>query len=95
MANRIDHINKSINLNDCHSLLEIGGGFAANIHFLLSNFTNLKKIGSSGMFKYNNQDHAIATGLYAARNVISGKNLIDIWKINSEGIYQEGEVKND
>ncbi len=44
MANRIDHINKSINLNDCHSLLEIGGGFAANIHFLLSNFTNLKKI---------------------------------------------------
>ena len=61
----------------------------------LSQFTNLEIIGRSGMFKYNNQDHAIATGLYAARNVISGKNLIDIWKINSEGIYQEGEVKND
>ena len=61
----------------------------------LSQFTNLAIIGRSGMFKYNNQDHAIATGLYAARNVISGKNLIDIWKINSEGIYQEGQVKDD
>jgi len=61
----------------------------------LTKFTNLEIIGRSGMFKYNNQDHAIATGLYAARNVISGKNLIDIWKINSEGIYQEGQVKDD
>ena len=61
----------------------------------LSRFSNLEIIGRSGMFKYNNQDHAIATGLYAARNVISGKNLIDIWKINSEGIYQEGQVKDD
>ena len=61
----------------------------------LTKFTNLEIIGRSGMFKYNNQDHAIATGLYAARNVISGKNLIDIWKINSEGIYEEGQVKDD
>ena len=60
----------------------------------LLKFTNLEIIGRSGMFKYNNQDHAIATGLYAARNVISGKNLIDIWKINSEGIYQEGQIKD-
>ena len=43
------------------------------------------------MFKYNNQDHAIATGLYAARN-LSQKDKIDIWNINSEGIYQEGET---
>jgi len=61
----------------------------------LSKFTNLVVIGRSGMFKYNNQDHAIATGLYAARNVIAGKNLIDIWKINSEGIYQEGQVSDN
>ena len=61
----------------------------------LSQFTNLVIIGRSGMFKYNYQDHAIATGLYAARNVIAGKNLIDIWKINSEGIYQEGQVNDN
>ena len=45
------------------------------------------------MFKYNNQDHAIATGLYAARNLENFDNKIDIWKINSEGIYQEGEIE--
>ncbi len=61
----------------------------------LSVFKNLSIIGRSGMFKYNNQDHAIATGLYAVRNTISNKNLIDIWKINSEGIYQEGQVDGD
>ena len=61
----------------------------------LSAFKNLSIIGRSGMFKYNNQDHAIATGLYAARNTISNKNPIDIWKINSEGIYQEGQVDDD
>jgi hypothetical protein len=27
-------------------------------------------IGRSGMFKYNNQDHAIATGLLAARTAL-------------------------
>ena len=43
------------------------------------------------MFKYNNQDHAIATGMYAARNLISEGKKIDIWKINSEGVYLEGD----
>ncbi len=60
----------------------------------LAQFKNLFPIGRSGMFKYNNQDHAIATGLYAARNLASKEKKIDIWKINSEGIYQEGEVEN-
>ena len=60
----------------------------------LSKFKNLFPIGRSGMFKYNNQDHAIATGLYAARNLENSNSKIDIWKINSEGTYQEGETDN-
>ena len=55
----------------------------------LQSFENITPIGRSGMFKYNNQDHAMATGIYAARNIISPENKIDIWKINSEGIYHE------
>ena len=46
------------------------------------------------MFKYNNQDHAIATGMYMARNLINKDFDIDIWNINSEGIYVEGEIKD-
>ena len=44
------------------------------------------------MFKYNNQDHAIATGIYEARNVINKDNQVDIWSINSEGIYVESNI---
>ena len=59
----------------------------------LNRFINLHPIGRSGMFKYNNQDHAIATGMYMARNLIDESFNIDIWNINSEGVYVEGEIK--
>ena len=58
-----------------------------------NNFSNLYPIGRSGMFKYNNQDHAIATGMYMARNLIDENFDVDIWNINSEGVYVEGEIK--
>ena len=43
------------------------------------------------MFKYNNQDHAMATGIYAARNLL-GKGKFDPWEVNVDGEYQE-EIK--
>lgn len=44
MCDRIDNIGKFINLNEIKSYLEIGGGFGANIHILLQNFNNIRKI---------------------------------------------------
>ncbi len=44
MANRINFINKKINLSKINSFCEIGSGFGANIHFLQTNFLNVKKI---------------------------------------------------
>jgi len=55
----------------------------------LDKFENLLPIGRSGMFKYNNQDHAIATGLYAARTAL-GQGRFDPWLVNIDGIYHEG-----
>ena len=49
-------------------------------------------IGRSGMFKYNNQDHAMATGLYAARNYL-GLGNYDPWEVNTDGEYHE-EIQN-
>jgi hypothetical protein len=46
-------------------------------------------IGRSGMFKYNNQDHAIATGLLAARTVM-GTGKFDPWLVNIDAEYHEG-----
>ena len=40
----IDLINNKINLNKIDSFFEIGGGFGANIHVLLNNFKNIRKV---------------------------------------------------
>ena len=44
MCERIDNINKFLNLSEIKSFLEIGGGFGSNIHLLINNFKNIKKI---------------------------------------------------
>jgi protoporphyrinogen oxidase len=51
-------------------------------------FENLLPIGRSGMFKYNNQDHAIATGLLAARTAL-GLGRYDPWLVNIDAEYHE------
>ena len=51
-------------------------------------FENLLPIGRSGMFKYNNQDHAIATGLLAARTAL-GLAKFDPWLVNIDAEYLE------
>jgi protoporphyrinogen oxidase len=55
----------------------------------LDQFENLLPIGRSGMFKYNNQDHAMATGLYATRTAL-GIGRFDPWLVNIDGVYHEG-----
>ena len=59
----------------------------------LSDLQNITAIGRSGMFKYNNQDHAMATGLYAARTLL-GHGEFDPWEVNVDGEYHE-EVTNN
>ena len=44
MADRIDKLSLKFNFSKVNSFLEIGGGFGANIHFLITNFPNIKKI---------------------------------------------------
>jgi protoporphyrinogen oxidase len=61
--------------------------------FLEAEMPNLQLIGRNGMHKYNNQDHAMMTGLLAARNILGGH--FDVWKVNSDAEYhEEGEVED-
>ena len=53
----------------------------------LAGIKNLQPIGRYGMFKYNNMDHSILTGLYAAENIL-GKTH-NIWEVNADEDYQE------
>ena len=45
--------------------------------------------GRNGMHKYNNQDHAMMTGLMAARNIMGSS--FDLWRVNSDAEYQESD----
>ncbi len=53
----------------------------------LSDFKNLQMIGRSGLYRYNNMDHSILTGFYAARNIMGEQN--NILNINADEEYHE------
>lgn len=60
----------------------------AAIRHYLKRFENLQTIGRNGLHRYNNQDHSMLTGIYAARNVIGETH--DVWSVNTELDYLEG-----
>ena len=50
---------------------------------------NLHLVGRNGMHKYNNQDHAMMTALLAARNILAGEKVYDVWAVNEDGQYHD------
>ncbi|HEX6201938.1 MAG TPA: NAD(P)/FAD-dependent oxidoreductase [Thermoanaerobaculia bacterium] len=53
----------------------------------LGGFENLHAVGRNGQHRYNNQDHSMLTGIYAARNVAGA--AYDLWSVNVEAEYHE------
>ncbi|HEV2854323.1 MAG TPA: NAD(P)/FAD-dependent oxidoreductase [Thermoanaerobaculia bacterium] len=53
----------------------------------LSGLSNLQLIGRNGQHHYNNQDHSMLTGIYAARNAAGAS--YDVWSVNVEQEYHE------
>lgn len=60
----------------------------------LSRYSNLDLIGRAGMYRYNNQDHATLTGIYAARNHL-GLTDRDLFEVNPEDEYLEEVRRGD
>lgn len=56
----------------------------------IDGFSNLQPVGRYGMFKYNNMDHSILTGLYAAENILGEKH--NIWEVNCDRDYHEENI---
>jgi protoporphyrinogen oxidase len=59
----------------------------ATISSYLATIKNLQTIGRNGLHRYNNQDHSMLTGIYAARNIAGESN--DVWSVNTEMDYLE------
>ena len=61
------------------------------IRTYLETFSNLQTIGRNGLHRYNNQDHSMLTGVYAARNITGAQH--DVWAVNTDMEYhEEGRV---
>ncbi len=57
----------------------------------LAGFSNLQLAGRNGLHKYNNQDHAMITGILAAEALLGRK--VDPWTVNVEDEYlEEGDM---
>ena len=59
---------------------------------LAEHFPTLHMVGRNGMHKYNNQDHAMMTGLLTAHNIMAGQNIYDPWNVNEDAEYSESGV---
>jgi protoporphyrinogen oxidase len=59
---------------------------------ILRNFVdsleNFQTVGRNGLHRYNNQDHAMLTGMLAVRNVVFGERN-DLWSVNTDQEYIE------
>ncbi len=61
-----------------------------NVREALKSYPGLYLVGRNGMHKYNNQDHSMMTAMLAAKNIIAGKELYDLWDVNEDAEYHEG-----
>lgn len=49
---------------------------------------NFRTIGRNGLHRYNNQDHAMLTGMLAVRSMVLGERH-DLWSVNTDQEYHE------
>ncbi|MBF0591936.1 MAG: NAD(P)-binding protein [Nitrospirae bacterium] len=59
-------------------------------------YVNFSPVGRGGLYKYNNQDHSILSGILAARNYLSLPGTpYRIWDINIDAQYHEDAKRKD
>lgn len=67
--------------------------YARNVEMIrleiAGSYPGLHLVGRNGMHKYNNQDHAMMTGLLTALNIIAGETRFDVWQVNEDAEYGE------
>jgi protoporphyrinogen oxidase len=76
-----------------HAYPVYDGAYAAHVARLrdyLGGFANLQTAGRNGLHHYDNQDHAMLTALFAARNVLGERH--DVWAVNTSDEHHEAST---
>ena len=72
--------------------------YAANVDIIRREIEEccpgLYLVGRNGMHKYNNQDHAMMTAMLTVENIMAGRELYDVWKVNQDAEYHEAGEGN-
>jgi protoporphyrinogen oxidase len=58
------------------------------IKTFVGSLENYQTIGRNGLHRYNNQDHAMFTGMLAVRNIMTGEKN-GLWSVNTDQEYHE------
>jgi protoporphyrinogen oxidase len=62
--------------------------YLATVRDFVGSLENYQTIGRNGLHRYNNQDHAMLTGMLAVRNLMYGEKH-DLWQVNADQEYHE------
>ena len=60
----------------------------AVVREFVDSLENFRTIGRNGLHRYNNQDHAMLTGILAVRSMVLGERH-DLWSVNTDKEYHE------
>jgi hypothetical protein len=63
-------------------------GYLQTLRDFVSSLDNFQTLGRNGLHRYNNQDHAMLTGMLAVRNLQNGVRH-DLWAVNADQEYHE------
>jgi protoporphyrinogen oxidase len=63
-------------------------GYLATVKNFVASLPNYQTVGRNGLHRYNNQDHAMLTGMLAVRNLVFGEKN-DLWSVNTDQDYHE------
>jgi protoporphyrinogen oxidase len=67
--------------------------YLALVRTFVESLENVQTIGRNGLHRYNNQDHAMLTGMFAVRNMVLGEQN-DLWNVNADQEYLE-EIESE
>ena len=67
--------------------------YLAVVREFVDGLENFQTIGRNGLHRYNNQDHAMLTGMLAVRNAVLGQRN-DLWSVNTDQEYHE-EIREE
>jgi protoporphyrinogen oxidase len=56
---------------------------------LAQRYPTFHPVGRNGLHKYNNQDHAMMTAMLTVKNIVAGRRVWDVWKVNQDAEYHE------